>query len=278
MKTYAMEEVSYMHYISNNEIYRKINRVPKNMKFLEKKKFQADYIFYLDQEMLKADIGQAERNIGWLTESRAISPASHDLLEVHVDEMAPMFKFIFTNDKSLTKLNEKIKWIPGNPTWIRVPKVYQHKVNLVSMVTSAKNYCPGHSRRREVIRQYEGKIHLFGRGFNEIEFKEDGLATYMFSIAHENASYDGYFTEKVLDCFATGTIPIYWGDPTISETFNPDGIITLDEKFNIESLTPDLYYSKMDAIRENCQIVKDRFMTVEDYMYDNYLKDNDGHI
>ena len=59
-----------------------------------------------------------------------------------------------------------------------------------------------------------------------------------------------------------------------AQVFNTDGIIMLDDKFTIESLTLDLYYSKMDAVKENCQIVKDNFIMVEDYIYSNYFKES----
>ena len=35
----------------------------------------------------------------------------------------------------------------------------------------------------------------------------------------------GYFTEKLLDCFLTRTVPVYWGCPDIYEYFDLDGII-----------------------------------------------------
>ena len=146
------------------------------------------------------------------------------------------------------------------------------------MVTSSKAYTDGHRKRMSVVNNFSGKIDIYGRGFNPIEFKEDGLATYMFSIAHENASYPGYFTEKILDCFATGTVPIYWGDPDIGKVFNIEGIIMLDDKFTTESLTPELYYSKIDAVKENCQTVRENFIMVEDYIYDNYFKESNASV
>ena len=74
----------------------------------------------------------------------------------------------------------------------------------------------------------------------------------MFSIAVENAVYDTYFTEKLTDCFATGTIPVFYGSKkVIKKYFNPDGVIFLDDNFDISTLTEDLYYSKMDAIKDN---------------------------
>ena len=57
-------------------------------------------------------------------------------------------------------------------------------------------------------------------------------------------SSDLYFTEKLLDCFATGTIPVYLGAPDIDKHFNKDGIINLADEFYISE---ELYYSKMNA-------------------------------
>ena len=52
----------------------------------------------------------------------------------------------------------------------------------------------------------------------------------MFSFAVENANYPTYFTEKLTDCFACGTIPVYYGTAGVAQYFNPEGIIFLDEK------------------------------------------------
>ena len=50
-------------------------------------------------------------------------------------------------------------------------------------------------------------------------------AKYKFAIAFENTSYDGYCTEKLMEAFAAGTIPIYWGDPNVAKDFNPEAFI-----------------------------------------------------
>ena len=50
----------------------------------------------------------------------------------------------------------------------------------------------------------------------------------MFSVTIENDKYETYYTEKLTDCFATGTIPIYWGCLNISQYFNPKGIVILN--------------------------------------------------
>jgi hypothetical protein len=92
----------------------------------------------------------------------------------------------------------------------------------------------------------------------------------MFSVCVENDVCDTYFTEKILDCFATGTIPIYKGTKNIANHFNQNGIIFLDD-ISLDDLTPELYYSKMDYIKENFEKVLP-FNVNEDWVYDNYLK------
>jgi hypothetical protein len=59
------------------------------------------------------------------------------------------------------------------------------------------------------------------------EAKIDFLATRKFNICFESMSYPGYVTEKILHAFYSGTIPIYWGSPTIESDFNRDSFINV---------------------------------------------------
>ena len=45
--------------------------------------------------------------------------------------------------------------------------------------------------------------------------KSTSLCPFMYSIVIENDQYDDYFTEKITDCFSTGTIPVYYGTENI---------------------------------------------------------------
>ena len=49
--------------------------------------------------------------------------------------------------------------------------------------------------------------------------------SHKFSFSFENSSYPGYCTEKLIQSFAAQTIPIYWGDPEVAETFNEESFI-----------------------------------------------------
>jgi hypothetical protein len=51
---------------------------------------------------------------------------------------------------------------------------------------------------------------------------------FQFSIAIENSSQKYYFSEKLIDCLLTKTIPIYYGCTNIPEYFDTRGWIILE--------------------------------------------------
>lgn len=59
---------------------------------------------------------------------------------------------------------------------------------------------------------------------------------YKFSLAFENTQFSGYVTEKIIDAWAAGTIPIYYGDPGIKRDFNEKAMIVCEGKENIEQV------------------------------------------
>lgn len=79
------------------------------------------------------------------------------------------------------------------------------------------------------------RVDSGGRFLNNIG-KPDGVADkreflkdYKFSLAFENNKHSGYCTEKIVQSFGAGTIPIYWGDPRIFDYFNKKAFICVDE-------------------------------------------------
>lgn len=59
---------------------------------------------------------------------------------------------------------------------------------------------------------------------------------YKFIIACENQSYPEYNTEKLLEAFASGGIPIYWGDPKICDIYNKEAFVNCNEFNNLEEV------------------------------------------
>ena len=203
----------------------------------------------------------------WLLESKFVTPDIVEEIKFNYDEYFKVFKYIFTHNKELLDLDDRFKWCPAQGFWIKEPKVYE-KTKMISMISSNKSFTEGQINRLKWVEMLRGQVDLYGRGFNEIQTKEEGLCDYMFSVVIENGIYESYYTEKILDCFATGTIPVYLGSPDISKHFNEDGIINLTEEFDISE---EIYYSKMDAIKDNLERIK-KIEVLEDFIYKQYLE------
>jgi len=240
----------------------------KESKYIEWVSDGGDATFYIDNTI---NDGIQDNRTGpkylWLLESKFIKPGLVESIIENRQLVEDTYDTIFTHDQRLLSLGDKYKWVPAQGTWIKEPKIYE-KSKMISMISSNKRMCEGHLKRLEWVEKIGDQVDLYGRGFNEIAEKEEGLCDYMFSVAIENGEYETYFTEKLLDCFATGTIPVYLGAPDVGEHFNLDGIIILSDEFDVSE---DIYYSKMDAIRDNLERAKEMEI-LEDFIYTRYLK------
>lgn len=150
------------------------------------------------------------------------------------------------------------------------------KSKLVSTVVSTKAFLPGHIKRLNFIKAIQHKIDIYGRGIKEIPSKLEGIKDYMFSVAIENISCDdNYFSEKIIDCFLTGTIPIYHGCIHIGEFFDERGILSfqtqeeLDEI--IDGLSPEKYQSMLEYAKINFDKCFDWALN-NDMAYEKYYK------
>ena len=78
---------------------------------------------------------------------------------------------------------------------------------------------PAISRRlhERVLRAYRGPVAE----------KLATLAEYRFSLCLENSRFAGYVSEKIFDCFFTGTIPIYLGAPDIERYVPREAFVDL---------------------------------------------------
>ena len=55
--------------------------------------------------------------------------------------------------------------------------------------------------------------------------KRETVRRYRFGIAYENTAWPGYITEKIVDCFVAGIVPVYLGAPDISEHVPADSFL-----------------------------------------------------
>ncbi len=66
--------------------------------------------------------------------------------------------------------------------------------------------------------------------------KIDTLGNYKFCICFENAILNGWVTEKIFECLAAGTIPIYWGAPDIERYVPQSCFIDMREFWTYQEL------------------------------------------
>ena len=225
---------------------------------------------YVDYS-IKDSTNPTTKNYAWLCESKTINSELYNWCENNIDYLKNNYIFVFTHDVDLSKLSDIFCLIQcSGKSFIDKGEIYV-KNKLISMIASNKTMCAEHIFRQEIIKKFSSKCDHYGRGYHEIVNKVDGLKDYCFSFAIENATYSNMFTEKITDCFITGTIPIYYGMPNIGDFFNLDGIIILDENFKIEDLSFDLYNSKIKAITDNFNRAKE-LLVAEDYIYLKHIK------
>ncbi len=235
-----------------------------------KKDRSANISIHIDHS-IPQDVDKSKLNFAWLAESSEIIPTMIQYTKDNIKLMEDKYELIFTHDKRMLPLSDKMRFIiPNACPWVKDRRIHD-KSKLVSMIMSSKQMCDGHRYRFYWLSKLSGKLDHYGRGFREIANKEQGLNDYMFSVAMENSNYQSIFCEKITDCFATGTIPIFWGTPDIGEFFNEQGIIMLTEDFDISTLSRDLYQEKLVFIKENYEIAIN-LPSAEDYMYLHYLK------
>ena len=220
--------------------------------------------FYTDFSLSDIDKyrGKHKYNIAMLMESPGVFGGPYN----QIKEIEDKFDYIFTFDSELLNRSEKYigyslggTWIPPND-WA----IY-NKTKFISMISSVKSATYGQKLRHSVKSKLNHRVDIFGE-INQapIKNKLDGLKDYMFSIVTENCDKNGYFTEKLIDCFLTGTIPIYFGCKKVNELFNGLGIIRFNSIEYLESIlkpnstmaTTEVYEESVTAIAENFMIAK----------------------
>ncbi len=182
-----------------------------------------------------------KRRFLYVLEPPAIDPLSH-APESHVP-----FGHVFSWNKEF----QGKKYIPFSVPYRykpkRVPLSFEEKT-LLTMVAS-NHSCPNngelYSRRRQMIEYFETKemedFEFYGRGWDDsyrnyrgqVPDKYAAISRYRFSITYENSRCTGYVTEKILDCFTAGTVPVYLGAPNITD-YVPAGCFIDAEAFKNE--------------------------------------------
>lgn len=191
--------------------------------------------------------------------------------EAFILENAKRYDTIMTyNKKVLEKCSNAIycpfpaySWIPESQ-WSCINT--QKKQFQISCLTGFKRMTEGHMFRQLLYfnqvafqKAFSGSLVFFrsqdGQMLPEIHNnpilgaeKFPLFETFQFSLILENSSQPNYFTEKLIDCLITKTIPIYYGCPNIDEYFDTKGWILLESLGATERL--EELYQKLQGISD----------------------------
>ena len=194
----------------------------------------------------------------WQLEPEDITPTEAKLLKNF-----EFYDLILTYNNNVLSACHNAVFFLNNGVWTQEADTSQKKF-AVSFLASSKTMTPGHQHR----------VNLFHRlsGFNlpcpltmhmsppYLPDKRSMLVPFQYAISIQNSRQHNYFSEILLDCFATKTIPIFWGCANIGQFFNIEGILAFGEepgekRLNevLQSLTPDFYHrpNVQAAIEEN---------------------------
>lgn len=227
---------------------------------------------FTDRFLPEALKNGSEHKVAVLFEPVVVDPQMYQFVERNHD----VFDFVCTFDERLAG-TENFVYYPYGTTWIheRYRGVYTKMKNL-SMVASDKRFTHGQRLRHVVADRFKDQIDgLFGRGYKPIQNKVDGLAYYRYSIAIENCAVDSYFSEKLMDCFLTGTVPIYWGFPKAAEFFDPEGMIVFKSPEDLDGVIDTIgeedYERRLPAVKRNFERAQ-KYISFERHLWGNCLK------
>jgi len=216
-------------------------------------------------------------------------PEIIDLSPIVIEEYNKgSFNVLLTHNSDLLKVIPNSHLFEFGTTWVKNYDFPQKKFQ-VSALVGGKVIAEGHKLRHKVWFK-ENRIKNIPKNFFLSNVSSD-LENYnnhpilgkdknplfdsQFHICIENVKRDNWFTEKLIDCIQTKTIPIYYGCPNIGDWFNLDGIFivnNLDDIVNsCNSLNENTYQEKINAIEDNFERVQ-KYLTIDDRLISKIQK------
>lgn len=138
------------------------------------------------------------------------SPRKPNLHNHGYEQPIPINQLLYPRKLDMQQKKEFCALIAGNPEGLRI--------NLFHSISKYK------------------QVHGYGNMFNAAlrKSKFEILPEYKFCLCPENSIYDGYVTEKLIDAYAGGCVPIYSGDRSVDEDFNGYAYINYMDKRNMD--------------------------------------------
>ena len=225
-------------------------------------------------------------HIGLLLEPRELRN------ELRVSNDISSYDYVLTHDKSILDNSDKSFLYEFGGCWVKDYDQSQDKIFGVSTLIGGKKMVPGHYLRLSVLNNAHRltipKTVWISKNYppsgnpgdNTVLMggKED-MFDKQFHICIENVRRENWFTEKLIDCLYTRTVPIYFGCPNISDWFDTRGFILVETLEDIiretNNLTPGTYQKMIPYIEENynrSQLYTDHGVNIKRAIESNILQ------
>lgn len=197
------------------------------------------------------DLVKTDCKVAWLMESTGVNYSIYQNFHMIQRKFDKVLTFLEKDHAmSIGVKSDQYVNCPLGGAWVDAVRTNVKKTKLCSLIASSKNDLLGHRLRHEIAKSHDW-IDLYGSGYKRVENKSEALFDYAFSVVIENVSIPGYFTEKLIDCMLSRTVPVYWGDPKINRIFEKDGILSL---IDINNLSFERYQSMIEAVNKNFEL------------------------
>lgn len=124
------------------------------------------------------------------------------------------------------------------PAELEVARSRNSGINAIAYI--GNNSTPQRVEAILALRQLGMKVECYGSQTKPVTDKIQTLKNYKYTLCFENSYTPGYVTEKLIDSFLAGSIPIYWGGAP-SEIFNLEKYYVCDPYkticYNMENFT-----------------------------------------
>lgn len=237
-----------------------------NIVFTEEKISECDYLVILDHPHTDIKVKVNPENIIHI----CMEPPNEMSIYRQFGNKLNRYRFGSINtSKSSVLSHGALPW-HINKSYDYLKELKSHdliKENRIAWITSNQKVTNGHRQRMHFLEKIKKikELDLFGRGIKPIDDKWDVLSKCKYGIAYENYSAPYYWTEKIIDCYLSYTMPIYIGNQAISNYFPKESYIQIDPKsVDIEEqikeiLKLDLYEKNMDSIIGARNLILERY-------------------
>lgn len=231
-------------------------------------------------------MGKPARRYGYLFETRAVIPEDYRIFDRH-EGLHKDFDLIFTSDRDIIEKYGNARFWPNWATsWVpkelSTPDLVDRKTRNASIVSSYKTTCELHVVRIAAARHAKAHPELGVDAFGTFDGGalipiQDSLLEYRYSVAVENFISPWLFTERLINCFVTCTVPIYAGATDVGKFFNTDGIIQIapEELRDLGRVAAQCsesdYAARREAVLDNFQRAQE-YGNPWDYLYTRYLR------